>query len=495
MNINAALGMVERPLQVGDWVEAIDPHSKWPMAIDMNKPMRVVDIVRRFGWDCLVLEGQKENPWVPYKFRRVDPPIERDEVCDSVERKLYDAILLSHDDMQQERDTLREQLATAQAEAELTDWRDTAEALYKAVPVAYERGQLPENGKRKPSEMVKEYLAELQAESAAMRDALDKARIELLWLIQQTKSRQGGSVDMAHHGAIEALKGTAGCDLLDRYNAEIDELGKRLASISEMHHDLDRENARLERKCRAAKAALVETYRGKIDGAWFGDEYPTYTTDGIQFVWRKNADGTIDARDIDGNKWWRVIGLTESGFPRCHADGTPLAKGPSREYMQQMADAEDECESVTAISPELMEALDGNRPPAKCESCGVAWRDHLGPTGLCKQLQDVVRFLKNQWGLVQDGDKWGVLGEGGNAVYASIVDAMDAAVQLNVEQLKKYETDAAMLRKLRELLRKYRDAAGISCTYMVHIDATTKEGAKEICDTLIAILDGGGSDD
>jgi hypothetical protein len=29
--------------------------------------------------------------------------------------------------------------------------------------------------------------------------------------------------------------------------------------------------------------------------------------------------------------------------------------------------------------------MSGDEP--KCESCGVAWRDHAGPTGLCEQLR------------------------------------------------------------------------------------------------------------
>lgn len=67
----------------------------------------------------------------------------------------------------------------AEKQSELTDWMDTAEALYKAVPEAYRRGQLPEYGKRKPSDTVREVLAELEQQIADRDSALADCAIVL----------------------------------------------------------------------------------------------------------------------------------------------------------------------------------------------------------------------------------------------------------------------------------------------------------------------------
>lgn len=465
----------------------------------------------------------------------------------------------------------REQLEAVQAELveaerQLTDWMDTAEALYKAVPVAYERGQLTENGSRKPSEMVKEYLAEVRAEAAAMREVIEMITVHRRVTIY-------GAADAWRDKAEKALSGTAGRDLLDEVRrkderikeleaeladtkAAIEHQGTLLESQGEKitaHQDVVQKKDRViesllshplssprniaataelikamadqlnrfERKCSTAKAALVEArervaeleaqIRDGVKAAYdaaekafdakeWADDQPTPEPVWQYRRWNNETPGfgvaiwrTIDGNSIessfDGRFWsvsagfssWRECCDDASTYP-CDEYGKPLVKGPSREWLEKMADAEDQCESVTAISPELLEAVEcehdtsGKPCPcnpvvedySKCQSCGVAWHDHLGPTGVCKQLQDVVQFLKNQMGLVQDGDKWGVWGEGGNAVYGSIVDALDAAVQLNVEQLKKAQlrgdenaSKAAMLDELRELLRK--DYSNVVC--------------------------------
>lgn len=62
---------------------------------------------------------------------------------------------------------------------QFNDWFDTAVALYKAVPEAYRRGQLPEYGKRKPSDTVREVLAELEQQIADQDSALADVAIAL----------------------------------------------------------------------------------------------------------------------------------------------------------------------------------------------------------------------------------------------------------------------------------------------------------------------------
>lgn len=240
MDINTALGMVsERPLQVGDEVAELRE--------------QLADVTR-----------------------------ERDEARREV-NELAELLL-------QEKN----KLATVQAQ--LTDWMDTAEALYKAVPVAYERGQLPENGKRKPSEMVKEYLAELQAEAAAMRNLADDV-YNLTTCYPRPNDDNGyelsNRVTLAFKKIIE---GTAGRELLDemqRKEERIKELEAECESSHKAYEKVSEAHDRLWRKCNAAKLAYIATLRGKIDPAWFGERSPVWQ-------YRKHSGNKAVFRGYDG---------------------------------------------------------------------------------------------------------------------------------------------------------------------------------------------------
>ena len=77
---------------------------------------------------------------------------------------------------------LERRLAGAEAERDealrkLRDWMDTADALYRAFPEAYQRGQLPENAKRTPSDMVREELTALRADLARAKERKPVAQV------------------------------------------------------------------------------------------------------------------------------------------------------------------------------------------------------------------------------------------------------------------------------------------------------------------------------
>lgn len=138
--------------------------------------------------------------------------------------KERDTEAIRADQANSEASQSREQLATLNAQ--LTDWMDTAEALYKAVPVAYERGQLPKNGKRKPSEMVREYLGEIEAEAAAMRAAI------FAWMTpgERMSGLYSGKVNAIFDAAAN---GTAGRDML----AEMRRKDERIAELEAQIRD------------------------------------------------------------------------------------------------------------------------------------------------------------------------------------------------------------------------------------------------------------------
>jgi len=175
---------------------------------------------------------------------------ERDELRESsgILGRLNNNAVSYAEKLEKERDTLRDQLATVQSQ--LTDWMDTAEALYKAVPVAHERGQLSENGKRKPSEMVKEYLAELHAESAAMFRLVEKYAMELRGEHDpehfQTESQRSISYEL--YLVRKVLDGTAGRELLDQLKRKDERIADLERQLAEHKRDAE--------LCRGLRAML-----------------------------------------------------------------------------------------------------------------------------------------------------------------------------------------------------------------------------------------------
>ena len=82
IDINAALGMVERPLQVGDWVELL-PSGRGMAYLDFATwPKQIIAVAN----DGFVRFDEINGPWNCNRFRRVDPPRERDEVAELREK-------------------------------------------------------------------------------------------------------------------------------------------------------------------------------------------------------------------------------------------------------------------------------------------------------------------------------------------------------------------------------------------------------------------------
>jgi hypothetical protein len=65
-----------------------------------------------------------------------------------------------------------------------------------------------------------------------------------------------------------------------------------------------------------------------------------------------------------------TFGETEMVSP---VNDKPLREGPSRTWLEKIAVAEEKCESVTAISPELLEAMSTDE---SCETCGCTSGGH-----------------------------------------------------------------------------------------------------------------------
>jgi len=385
IDINAALGMVERPLQVGDWVECVDVGdwqslslAKWPQRV------RFVDAHGRVSFDDRV------GPWSTNRFRRVDPP--RDEVAELREQvrilneicdDIRDTFGYSRDDMvdlttyvAEDYAELKEQLSQATKERdelklqvendrvvieEMNRQADQWSKRYRDV-----RGERDEAreilgldvGRSEETlthivAQLREQLATVQAEAAAMRNAIELAGEGLAEyadgseILHDADCPQDDTCDCAHLRKLteaqrlmhKCINGTAGREWLDRHkaeiaakDAEIEAYKVETARLRKMWMDYDGLIVRLERKCRTAKVALVETYRGKIDGAWFGETEPIYwqMPEDNQCTWRCIDGQRLQVR-FNGGEWeaafaYSSVSEIDKYLPRCNADGTPLEK-------------------------------------------------------------------------------------------------------------------------------------------------------------------------
>lgn len=497
-DINAALGCTDRPLQVGDWVELVDPqpHSNVHSLTftrelrEMDWPQQVLAVKtsKSTCGDNVLVSGAKIEAMAD-RFRRVPPPASETSEVEQLREQVLD---LTH-----ERDRYKQAFVKALAcvdqafqpdgkpEAILPDFCRLGDDKFEAVPrLAREHKQLSSKLSTVTAERdslaaklaeveqerdeARESAKRAEADAAAMRELADDA-YKLTTVYPRPYNNAGYELSNQITLACDKVrKGTAGRDLLDRHakeiaakDAEIETLKRHWIEDDRDLNELIEENERLKeaitelsqdaegmrrlfewaqtspmpsaseffepgtkasdyakrleqifkktkrraKKCRTAKAALVEHYRGKIDPAWFGEVEYRVRGDGCRY--RRNG---LAAQLWVANSWWDSsieykswAELLASGETvPCTADGKPIVKGPSREWLEKMADAEDQCESVTAISPELLEAVEcehdtsGNPCPcnpvvedySKCQSCGVAWHDHLGITGVCKQLQE-----------------------------------------------------------------------------------------------------------
>lgn len=222
------------------------------------------------------------------------------------------------------------------------------------------------NDRAKERDEAREQLEAAQAEAAAMREAIDT-------LPKPSGSHYGDPrySSMVTSDVIkrcrDAANTTAGRDLQeemrrkderiaelertwdevrDDYEARITKLESENYRYGESYQELEDYCARIDRKCRTAKASLVEHYRDKIDPAWFKDQptpEPVYWR--MKSKTREQRFGHADERSVDGVTteysllrgdeihWYpNVKGVTVDGLDgspeleRCNRDGTPLVK-------------------------------------------------------------------------------------------------------------------------------------------------------------------------
>lgn len=221
IDINTALGMVERPLQVGDWVALIDPQPE-------GLSQLTTDLLCKLEWPRRVTSIANPNAafvdGFSYccdrsRFRRVDPP--RDEVAE-----------------------LREQVRILNEicdDIRGTFWYSRDGIVDLATYVAQDYAEL------------RCQLATARAESAAMREAFSK-RVSFgchFWKgVNDTYIRFNDREKSlaAEHAIGSFLQGTAGRELLD-------ELQRKDERIADLERQLA-EHSRDAELCRELRALL-----------------------------------------------------------------------------------------------------------------------------------------------------------------------------------------------------------------------------------------------
>lgn len=248
----------DAPLKVGDWVEILSI----PPNVSGIKPgdTRQVDKIAKGSfrtladntawWLSCCMEG--------INFRRVPPPIEQAERTPEQDRIA---------ELTTERDELKSQLAQATRERD-EYYDDLREARQKIVTL---EERIPASERTKELASLREKLATAQAEAAAMREAFAKrvsfgchfwngANDTYIRFNDREKSLA------AEHAIGSFLQGTAGRELLDelrRKDAEIQSLKGRQEYLIEA-------SCRYKRKARTAKAELIEA-RAKLESRTLTD--------------------------------------------------------------------------------------------------------------------------------------------------------------------------------------------------------------------------------
>jgi len=335
MNINAALGMTsERPLQVGDWVELL-PSGRGMAYLDFATwPKQIIAVAN----DGFVRFDEINGPWNCNRFRRVNPPRERDEVAEL--REQLEQMTKERDElkMQVENDRVVIEEMNRQADQWSKRYRDVRGERDEAREILGLAVGRSEETLTHIVAQLREQLATVQAEAAAMRAAINR-----LPDYRDIVVPYGDPGHVVSNALIFEIKRstntTAGREWLDRHkaeiaakDAEIEAYKVETARLRKMWMDYDGLIVRLERKCRTAKVALVETYRGKIDGAWFGETEPIYwqMPEDNQCTWRCIDGQRLQVR-FNGGEWeaafaYSSVSEIDKYLPRCNADGTPLEK-------------------------------------------------------------------------------------------------------------------------------------------------------------------------
>jgi len=197
-----------------------------------------------------------------------------------------------------------------------------------------------EQSKEKDGELVtlREQLATVQAEAAAMRRTMTENESRLKDVIRRigVSTTTGWITHELNHVLLDIPSGTAGRELLDRHKAKLAAKDAEIEQERKLSRSCMSQNARLVRKSRTAKTALFEHYRGKIDPAWFGEKSELYkyrtTANPSGVIWR-TSDGKSCKASMVGHAWitatayssWQECCDDKRTYP-CNADGTPLAK-------------------------------------------------------------------------------------------------------------------------------------------------------------------------
>lgn len=204
----------------------------------------------------------------------------------------------------------------------------------------------------------REQLAAVQAEAAAMRKNVHEVVKEFrkLEAMEGNEPIRCSRIDFGDW-ADRLLEPTAGRELLDemrRKDERIAELEKRSAEWETWYLDMQ---DRAKRKCRTAKAALVEAreriaeleaqIRDGVKAAYdaaekafdakeWADDQPTpepaywALPEDRQVTWR-SIDGQRIEVSVDGDGWERAfaydsVSQIDKALPRCNADGSPIVK-------------------------------------------------------------------------------------------------------------------------------------------------------------------------
>lgn len=161
-----------------------------------------------------------------------------------------------------------------------------------------------------------------EADAAAMRELADDV-YKLTTMYPRPYNNAGYELSNRITLACKkVLAGTAGRELIDEMKRDKDTIKAKEAEIAYLRqvnasqadglmNDRDaacKRAIRFEHKARTAKAALVETYRGKLDPAWFVKsekvwQYRRTKRDNDNY-WRTSDGVTVFANDPDNRDYW-----------------------------------------------------------------------------------------------------------------------------------------------------------------------------------------------
>jgi hypothetical protein len=289
MNINEALGDVRRPLQIGDWVECIDP-GNWMFLSSSEWPTPVSE-VNEFG---AVRFSGCDQFFASHRFCRVDPPTsEVDEVAE-----------------------LLRQLA------EVTRERD--EYYVKAKPFDDRVSQLTRE--RDELQLINENLGRLNANLADYSEKCEKKLSDLRDNLATAEADAAAIREVLHY------KESAGkhsiYSFIKQHTSDFTAFGNSPEVIAWA--------SKLIARIDAASSGTAGSEL--LDPAWFGDVEPIYWR--FKDVTTSQRNGFADWMLKGGvvhysneyGRFTKVSALTKVGLDsdqeceRCNADGTPLVK-------------------------------------------------------------------------------------------------------------------------------------------------------------------------